>query len=63
VSLQTTDVAHILMALADGPAHGYAVVGKLREASGGTFDLPQGTVYPGLHRLERAVAANATRGC
>ncbi|WP_446215377.1 PadR family transcriptional regulator [Micromonospora sp. IBHARD004] len=26
----------------------------LRDRSGGTFDLPEGTVYPALHRLERA---------
>jgi PadR family transcriptional regulator PadR len=25
----------------------------LRERSSGTFDLPEGTVYPALHRLER----------
>ena len=24
----------------------------LRERSAGTFDLPEGTVYPALHRLE-----------
>lgn len=36
-----------------GPAHGYALITALRESSGGTFDLPEGTVYPALHRLER----------
>lgn len=36
-----------------GPQHGYAVIAELREASGGTFDLPEGTVYPALHKLER----------
>jgi PadR family transcriptional regulator PadR len=36
-----------------GPAHGYALITGLRERSGGTFDLPEGTVYPALHRLER----------
>jgi DNA-binding PadR family transcriptional regulator len=36
------------------PAHGYAVIAALREESGGAFDLPEGTVYPALHRLERA---------
>jgi PadR family transcriptional regulator PadR len=36
-----------------GPGHGYAVIASLREHSGGTFDLPEGTVYPALHRLER----------
>lgn len=37
-----------------GPTHGYALIQALRERSAGTFDLPEGTVYPALHRLERA---------
>lgn len=40
--------------LAGGPAHGYAVVTALRDRSQGVFDLPEGTVYPALHRLEDA---------
>jgi DNA-binding PadR family transcriptional regulator len=36
-----------------GPAHGYALISGLRERSEGVFDLPEGTVYPALHRLER----------
>src|SRR5262245_65751047 len=36
-----------------GPAHGYALITALRNGSEGTFDLPEGTVYPALHRLER----------
>ncbi len=44
----------LLAALADGPRHGYAVKEALREGSGGRFDLPTGTVYPALHRLEDA---------
>ena len=36
-----------------GPVHGYGLITALRERSGGTFDLPEGTVYPALHRLER----------
>lgn len=43
----------LLAILADGPAHGYAVIESLRSRSGGTFDLPEGTIYPALHRLER----------
>ena len=43
----------LLAVLAQGPAHGYAVICSLRELSGGTFDLPEGTIYPALHRLER----------
>ncbi|WP_433041762.1 PadR family transcriptional regulator [Dactylosporangium sp. CS-033363] len=35
------------------PGHGYALITALREQSAGTFDLPEGTVYPALHRLER----------
>jgi DNA-binding PadR family transcriptional regulator len=44
----------LLAALAQGPQHGYAVKEALRDGSGGRFDLPTGTVYPALHRLEAA---------
>jgi DNA-binding PadR family transcriptional regulator len=44
----------LLATLADGPRHGYAIIEALRSGSGGQFDLPTGTVYPALHRLERA---------
>jgi len=44
----------LLAALEAKPAHGYAVVETLRERSGGSFDLPEGTLYPALHRLEKA---------
>jgi PadR family transcriptional regulator, regulatory protein PadR len=44
----------LLAVLGDTPAHGYRVIELLRERSGGVFDLPEGTVYPALHRLERA---------
>ncbi|GAA2488134.1 PadR family transcriptional regulator [Winogradskya humida] len=37
-----------------GPVHGYAVITALRDSSEGAFDLPEGTVYPALQRLERA---------
>jgi len=37
-----------------GPVHGYAVITALRDRSEGAFDLPEGTVYPALQRLERA---------
>jgi PadR family transcriptional regulator PadR len=35
-------------------AHGYAIAETLRVRSGGTLDLREGTLYPALHRLERA---------
>jgi len=44
----------LLAALEAGPRHGYAVREALRETTGGTVDLPTGTIYPALHRLERA---------
>ena len=42
----------LLVSLEPRPAHGYAVVEMLRKRSAGTFDLPEGTLYPALHRLE-----------
>ncbi len=44
----------LLSVLSAGPAHGYAIITALRARSAGTFDLPEGTVYPALHRLEDA---------
>jgi PadR family transcriptional regulator PadR len=44
----------LLSVLSAGPAHGYAIIASLRERSDGTFDLPEGTIYPALHRLERS---------
>ncbi|MDZ4827870.1 MAG: helix-turn-helix transcriptional regulator [Actinomycetota bacterium] len=44
----------LLAVVAPGPTHGYAVIEELRRASGYVFDLPEGTIYPALHRLERA---------
>jgi DNA-binding PadR family transcriptional regulator len=39
--------------LADGAKHGHAVIDALKRRSGDALDLPEGTVYPVLHRLER----------
>lgn len=44
----------VLAALSAGPAHGYAVIEAIRRKSGQAFDLPEGTIYPALHRLEQA---------
>ncbi|HEY2550130.1 MAG TPA: helix-turn-helix transcriptional regulator [Streptosporangiaceae bacterium] len=46
--------ALLLAALEGGPRHGYAVMESLREATGGRLDLPTGTIYPALRRLEGA---------
>jgi PadR family transcriptional regulator, regulatory protein PadR len=42
----------LLAVLDDQPRHGYAVIEALRDGSDGQFDLPTGTVYPALRRLE-----------
>lgn len=42
----------LLAVLADGSKHGYAIIEELRDRSDEAFDLPEGTVYPALHRLE-----------
>lgn len=52
--------ALLLAVLADGPRHGYGVIVALREGSGGRFDLPKGTIYPALHRLEQAGLVRGT---
>ena len=43
----------VLSVLAAGPMHGYAVIEELKTRSGDSFDLPEGTIYPVLHRLEK----------
>jgi len=42
----------LLSVLEAGPAHGYEVIAALRRRSDGELDVPEGTVYPALHKLE-----------
>lgn len=42
----------LLSLVARGPVHGYAIIELMRQRSRGVFDLPEGTVYPALYRLE-----------
>ncbi len=44
----------VLAVIADRPMHGYGVVEALLARSEGAFDLPEGSVYPALYRLEEA---------
>lgn len=44
--------AAVLAALADGPAHGYEVMRRLEERSGGLWRPSPGSVYPMLQLLE-----------
>jgi PadR family transcriptional regulator PadR len=44
----------LLAVIPKEPKHGYAVIEALKARSEGRLDLPEGTVYPALHRLERS---------
>jgi DNA-binding PadR family transcriptional regulator len=46
--------AMILAVVEKQPLHGYAIIEALALRSGGELDLPTGTVYPALRRLEAA---------
>ena len=43
----------LLALLARREMYGYELMSQLRAATEGTIDLPEGTVYPALRRLER----------
>ncbi len=52
--------ALLLAVLSRGPLHGYAVIEELGRRSDGELALPEGTVYPALHRLEAAGLLTST---
>ena len=43
----------ILKALSLGAQHGWAISERIREVSRDAMQIPQGSLYPALHRLER----------
>jgi PadR family transcriptional regulator len=43
----------ILKSLSLGPQHGWAVSERIHQVSHATLQIPQGSLYPALHRLER----------
>jgi PadR family transcriptional regulator, regulatory protein PadR len=43
----------ILKALSLQPMHGWAISERIRQVSRAALDIPQGSLYPALHRLER----------
>jgi PadR family transcriptional regulator, regulatory protein PadR len=43
----------ILKAISLGPMHGWAISERLRDVSKAMLQIPQGSLYPALHRLER----------
>ncbi len=42
----------ILKAVSLQPLHGYGVLLRIRQISGDALDIPQGSLYPALYRLE-----------
>ena len=42
----------ILKVIALGPVHGYAIAQRLQQVSRDVVQVPQGSLYPALHRLE-----------
>ena len=43
----------ILKAVSLGPQHGYGVLVRIGQISGGALEIEQGALYPALYRLER----------
>ena len=43
----------ILKSLSLGPQHGWAISARILPVSRATLQIPQGSLYPALHRLER----------
>ena len=43
----------ILTALSLEPMHGWAISERIHQVSRATLQIPQGSLYPALHRLER----------
>ena len=43
----------ILRTLMPGPLHGWAISERIQQVSREVLQVPQGSLYPALHRLER----------
>ena len=52
----------ILKAVSLKPLHGYGVLLRLRQISGEALDIPQGSLYPALYRLEHQGLITAAWG-
>src|SRR5262245_25179658 len=50
--LQGTLDMLILRTLASEPLHGYAIAQRINQRSRALLSVPQGSLYPALHRLE-----------
>src|SRR6476661_9469459 len=52
----------ILKAVSLKPMHGYGVLLRIRQISGEALEIPQGSLYPGLYRLEHQALIEAEWG-
>src|ERR1700761_1640917 len=52
----------ILRTLALEPQHGWAISERVQQVSSDVLKIPQGSLYPALHRLERRVWTKAEWG-
>ncbi len=50
----TPAVFHILLALADGPLHGYAIMQAVEQSAGTELRMGPGTIYGSIQRMEDA---------
>jgi PadR family transcriptional regulator PadR len=50
--LQGTLDLLVLRTLETGPLHGYAIAQQINQVSRALLQVPQGSLYPALHRLE-----------
>jgi PadR family transcriptional regulator, regulatory protein PadR len=50
--LQGTLDMLVLKAVSLGPLHGYGVLLRIQQISGNRIEVPQGSLYPALYRLE-----------
>lgn len=50
----TPAVLHVLLSLADGPSHGYAIMGDVAERTDGRVELGPSSLYYTLGRLDDA---------
>ena len=52
----------ILKAVSLKPLHGYGILLRIKQISGDALDIPQGSLYPALYRLEHQELISAEWG-
>ena len=60
--LQGTLDLLILKAVSLGPLHGYGILVRLQQISNDALQIPQGSIYPALYRLEHSGCIEAEWG-